>query len=113
MDISITSPNENLVLETSENYTMTVTASTATLTVSAQRNGLKWYVMVRKYGMASHGMTLTRFYWISKPDHHSQADTVFGAMRGLETFSQLISPYNYTLPCVTITDYPRYESLVS
>ena len=34
---------------------------------------------------------------------------MFAAMRGLETFSQLINTYNYTLPSVNIVDFPRYK----
>ena len=30
-------------------------------------------------------------------------------MRGLETFSQLVSTYNYSIPCVDIEDFPRYK----
>ena len=41
--------------------------------------------------------------------YYVQADTVFGAMRGLETFSQLVNTNNYSLPTLHIEDYPRYK----
>ena len=38
-----------------------------------------------------------------------KANNVYGAMKGLETFSQLVSTRNYTVSCAEITDYPRYK----
>ena len=40
------------------------------------------------------------------------SDTVYGALRGLETFSQLVdfvSGTNFIIPCVAINDFPRFQ----
>ena len=73
LQISVSSLDETLALNTSEKYTLTVTDSgTAILT----------------------------------------ADTVYGALRGLETFSQLIdfvTDTNFIIPCVVVSDFPRFQ----
>lgn len=66
--VTIKDMSEELVLETSENYTLTVSHTEAQIT----------------------------------------ADTVFGALRALETFSQLVTE-EFTIPAVNIKDFPRYK----
>lgn len=68
LQVTIKDRSEELALETSENYTLTITDTQA----------------------------------------HITADTVFGALRALETFSQLVTE-DFTLPAVNIKDFPRYK----
>ena len=74
--VNVTTADEGLSLDTSESYTLSITAAGAA--------------------------TLT-------------ADTVFGAMRGLETLSQLVdfvggaaAPYSFVVPTVEVADSPRF-----
>ena len=45
--------------------------------------------------------------YLPSPQSSQSADTVFGALRALETFSQLVTE-EFTIPAVNIKDYPRY-----
>lgn len=51
-------------------------------------------------------------YWlrITEQGAKLEADTVYGALRGMETFLQLLQggPNGYSLPAVTIQDQPRF-----
>jgi len=107
LEVVIKDPNEELLLMTSENYTLTIQTNSAILQVSSLFRFFSLqllsalFVIWRYFVIEAEELYNLRYY--------VQADTVFGAMRGLETFSQLVNTNNYSLPTLHIEDYPRYK----
>jgi hexosaminidase len=85
----------------------TTTTPTTTTTALATLTGIDVFVISRNESLeADESYTLT----VKTPRVQLRAQTVFGAMRGLETFSQLVvySGGKYSVQETSINDFPRF-----